>query len=139
MYVAYALQHTLCTVDNVLQLWVGCSPKLVYIETVAAGPPWGSARELSLSAHMAGGPPPLLAPGRVTSPRQLIGVWPVLLGRRCCVERVVFNHLRESLNPFIHTGPRRGRSFRRRLRQWCRWHGTWNVEAASHVYVRRRL
>ncbi len=33
-----------------------------------------SQRALSLSAHMAGGPPPLLAPGRVTSPRPLIGV-----------------------------------------------------------------
>jgi hypothetical protein len=28
----------------------------------------------ALSAHIAGGPPPLLAPGRVTSPRHLIGV-----------------------------------------------------------------
>jgi hypothetical protein len=26
--------------------------------SVATGPPWGSARELSLSAHMGGGPPP---------------------------------------------------------------------------------
>ncbi len=33
-------------------------------------------RALSLSAHMAGGPPPpFLAPGRVTSPRQPIGVY----------------------------------------------------------------
>ncbi len=52
------------------------------------------------------------------------------------MERVVFNHLSESLNPFIHTGgPRRGRSFRRRLCQWHRWHGTWNVEMTSYVYV----
>jgi hypothetical protein len=27
-------------------------------KAVAAGQPWGSARELFLSAHMAGGPPP---------------------------------------------------------------------------------
>ncbi len=33
------------------------------------------------------------------SSRQLFGVYPVLLGRRCYVERVVFNHLSESLNP----------------------------------------
>ncbi len=52
------------------------------------------------------------------------------------MERVVFNHLRESLNPFIHNGgPCRGRSFRRRLRQWCRWHGSWNVETTSYLYV----
>jgi hypothetical protein len=31
-------------------------------------------RALSLSAHTAGGPPPLLAPGRVTSPRHILGV-----------------------------------------------------------------
>jgi hypothetical protein len=57
-------------------------------------------RALSLSAHTAGGPPPLLAPGRVTSPRHTLGVWLVLLWRRCCGERVVFNHPRKSLNPF---------------------------------------
>ncbi len=46
------------------------------------------------------------------------------------------NHLSESLNPFIHTGgPHRGHSFRRRLRQWRRWHGSWNVEMTSYVYV----
>ncbi len=44
-------------------------------KSVAAGPPWGSARELSLSPlPWQGTPPTLLAPGRVTSPRQLIGV-----------------------------------------------------------------
>jgi hypothetical protein len=44
--------------------------------SVAAGPPWGSARELSLSPLTWWGdpPPPILAPGRVTSPRQFIGV-----------------------------------------------------------------
>jgi hypothetical protein len=44
--------------------------------TVAAGPPWGSARELSLSPLTRRGdpPPPLLAPGRVASPRHIIGV-----------------------------------------------------------------
>ncbi len=47
-----------------------------------------------------------------------------------------FYHLRESLNPFIYTGgPRRGRSFRRRLRRWCWWHGSWSVEMTSYVYV----
>ncbi len=59
-----------------------------------------------------GAPSPLLAPGRVTSSRQLFGVYPVLLGRRCYVEQVVFNHLSESLNPFIHTGgPRPAAAF----------------------------
>ncbi len=48
--------------------------KIVYSNTnnkaVAAGPPWGSARELSLSPLTWGGTPsPLLAPGRVTSSR----------------------------------------------------------------------
>jgi hypothetical protein len=60
--------------------------------SVATGPPRGPARELPLSVHMAGGPlSPLLAPGRVTSSRQLFGVWLVLLWRRCYVERVVFH------------------------------------------------
>ncbi len=96
-------------------------------------------RALSLSAHTAGGPPPL-APGRMTSPRHILGVWRVLLWRRCYGERVVFNHLRESLNPFLHTGgPRCGRSFRCRLRRWRRWHGSRSVETTSYVNVRRRL
>jgi hypothetical protein len=89
----------------------------------------GGRPESSLSPLTWGGAPsPLLAPGRVTSSRQLFGVYPVLLGRRCYVERVVFNHLSESLNPFI-------RSFRRRLRRWCWWHGFWSVETTSYVYV----
>jgi hypothetical protein len=93
-------------------------------------------RALSLSAHTAGGPHPLLAPGRVASPRHILGVKLVLLWRRCYRERLVFNHPRESLNPFLHTGgPRRGRSFHRRLRRWHWWHGSWSVEMASYVYV----
>ncbi len=95
-------------------------------------------RALSLSAHTVGGPPPLLAPGRVTSPRHILGVWLVLLWRRCYGERVVFNHLRESLNPFLHTeGPRRGRSFRRRLCRWRRWHGhgAWRRRRTSTFVV----
>jgi hypothetical protein len=63
---------------------------------VAAGPPWGSARELSLSPlTRRGDPPPLLAPGRVASPRHTLGVELVLLGRRCCGDRVVFNESSE--------------------------------------------
>jgi hypothetical protein len=47
-----------------------------------------------------------------------------------------FNHPRESLNPSLHTGgSRRGRSFRRRLRRWCRWHGSRSVEMTLYVYV----
>jgi hypothetical protein len=97
----------------------------------------GGRPESYLSPPTGGGTPsPLPAPGRVTSSRQLFGVYPVLLGRRCYVERVVFNHLSESLNPFIHTGgPRRGHSIRRCLRRWCWWHGSWSVEMMSYVYV----
>jgi hypothetical protein len=93
-------------------------------------------RALSLCPHGGGTPSPLLAPGRVTSSRHLIGVWSVLLWHCCYMERVVFNHLSESLNPFIHTGgPHRGRSFHCRLRQWRRWHGSWSVEMTSYIYV----
>jgi hypothetical protein len=46
-------------------------------------------RALSLRPHGGGTPSPLLAPGRVTSSCQLFGVCPVLLWRRCYVERVV--------------------------------------------------
>ncbi len=51
----------------------------------------GGRPESSLSPSTWGGgtPSPLLAPGRVTSSRQLFGVCPVLLWRRCYVERVV--------------------------------------------------
>ncbi len=52
----------------------------------------GGQPESSLPPPTWGGTPsPLLAPGRVTSSRQLFGVCPVLLGRRCYMERVVFN------------------------------------------------
>ncbi len=52
------------------------------------------------------------------------------------MEQVVFNHLSESLNPFIHTGgPRCGRSFRHHRRQWRQWHGSWSMEMTSYVYV----
>ncbi len=97
-------------------------------------------RALSLSAHTAGGPPPPPGPGEgdVTTPysRRIAGttVGSLLRGTGG------FNHPRESLNPSLHTGgPRRGRSFRRRLRQWCRWHGSRGVETTSYVNVRRRL
>ncbi len=93
-------------------------------------------RALSLSAHTSGGHPPLLALRRVASPRHTLGVKLILLGRRCCADQVVFNHLRESLNPSLHTGgPRRGCSFRRRLRRWCRGHGYRSMEVTSYVYV----
>ncbi len=55
-----------------------------------------------------------------------------------------FNHPRESLNPSLHKGgPRRGRSFCRRLCWWCWWHGSRSVEMTSYVvaseYVTARL
>ncbi len=106
-------------------------------KTVAAGPPWGSARELSLSLRSHGGgtpPPPGPGEGGVTTPysRKIAGstVGSLLRGTGG------FNHPRERLNPSLHTGgPRRGRSFRCRLRRWCRWHGSWSVEMTSFVYV----
>ncbi len=93
-------------------------------------------RALSLSAHTVGDPPPPPCPGEggVTTPFSWsiadITVASLLRGT------AGFNHPRESLNPFLHTGgPRRGRSFRRRLRWWRRWHGSRSVEMASYVYV----
>ncbi len=92
-------------------------------------------RALSLSAHTVGGPPPL-GPGEgdVTTlySRKIAGstVGSLLRGTGG------FNHPRESLNPSLQTGgPRRGRSFRRCLRRWCQWHGSWSVEMTSCVYV----
>jgi hypothetical protein len=87
-------------------------------------------RALFLSAHTAGDPPPSWE-GGVTTPFSWsiadITVASVLRGT------AGFNHPRESLNPFLHTGgPRRRHSFRRRLR-W--WHGSRSVEMASYVYV----
>jgi hypothetical protein len=106
--------------------------------SVAAGPPWGSARELSLSPHTRRGDPPPPGPGEggVTTPysRSRAGTTGTSLLRGS--GGFSSNHLSESLNPFIHTGgPRRGRSFRRRLRRWRRWHGYWSVELTSDVYV----
>jgi hypothetical protein len=93
-------------------------------------------RALSLSAHTAGGPPPPPGPGEgdVTTPYswRIAGttVGSLLRGTGG------FNHPRESLNPSLHTGgPLRGRSFLRRLRRWCRWHGYRSVEMTSYVYV----
>ncbi len=79
-------------------------------------------RALSLSAHTVGGPPPPgPREGGVTTPYSwsIAGTTVGLLLRGTGG----FNHPRESLIPSLHTGgPRRGRSFRRRLRRWCRWH-----------------
>jgi hypothetical protein len=105
--------------------------------SVAAGPPWGSARELSLPPLTWQGdpPPPLLALGRVTSSPYS---WSIAGTTVTSLLRGTggFNHPRESLNPSLHTGgPRRGRSFRRRLCRWCRWHGSWSVEMTSYTYV----
>jgi hypothetical protein len=90
-------------------------------------------RALSLSAHTAGGPPPHSWPGEggVSSPYSrsiaYTTVTSLLRGTGG------FYHLRESLNPSLHTGgPRRGPSFRRRLR---RWHGSRSVEMTSYLYV----
>jgi hypothetical protein len=105
--------------------------------SVAAGPPWGSARELSLSPlTRRGDPPPTPGPGEggVSSPysRSIANTTVTSLLRGTGG----FNHPRESLNLSLHTGgPRRGRSFRRRLRRWRRWHGSWSVEMTSYLYV----
>jgi hypothetical protein len=93
-------------------------------------------RALSLSTHMAGGtPPPTPGPGEdgITTP----SYWSIADTTVASLRRGTggFNHLSESLNPFIYTGgPRRGPSFRCRLRQWRRWHGSRSVEMASYVY-----
>ncbi len=99
-----------CQLSSILYL--PCLP-------VAAGPLWGSARELSLSPlTWQGDPPPTPGPGEggVTTP----SYWSIADTTVASLLRGTggFNHLSESLNPFNHTrGPRRGRSFRRRLRQ----------------------
>jgi hypothetical protein len=104
-----------------------------------------SQRALSLSAHTAGGPPPPPSPGEggVTTPYS----WSIAGTTVMSLPRGTggFNHPRESLNPSLHTGgPRRGRSFRRRLRRWCRWHGSQSVEeltsyVIASAYVTARL
>ncbi len=104
--------------------------------TVAARPPWGSARELSLSPLTRRGDPSPPGPGEggFTTPY----FWSIAGTTVASLLRGTggFNHPRESLNPFLHTGgPRRGRSFRRRLRWWRRWHGSRSVELTSYVYV----
>jgi hypothetical protein len=100
-------------------------------------------RALSLSTHTAGGPPPP-GPGEggVTMPYS----WSIAGTTVTSLLRGLggFNHPRERLNPSIHTGgPRRGRSFRRRLRWWHRWHGSRSVEMTSYIvaseYVTVRL
>jgi hypothetical protein len=90
---------------------------------------------LSLRSHGGGTPPtPGLGEGGVSSPYSrsiaYTTVTSLLRGTGG------LNHPRESLNPSLHTGgPHRGRSFRRRLRQWRRWHGSWSVEMMSYLYV----
>ncbi len=102
--------------------------------SVAAGPPWGSARELSLSLLTRRGDPPPPGPGEggVTTPYSwsIAGITVTSLLRGTGGS----NHLRESLNPSFHTGGlRRGRSFRCRLRRWRRWYGSRSVEMTSYV------
>jgi hypothetical protein len=104
--------------------------------SVAAGPLWESARELSLSPLTRRGDPPTPGPGEggITTP----SYWSIAGATVASLLRGTggFNHLSECLNPFIHTGgPRRGRSFRRRPRWWRRWHGYRSVEMASYMYV----
>ncbi len=97
----------------------------------------GSARELSLSPLTRGGdPPPPPGPGEgdATSPYS----WSIAGTTATTLLRGMggFNHLSVSLNPSLHTGgPRCGRSFRRRLRRWCWWHGSRSVEMATYLYV----
>jgi hypothetical protein len=76
---------------------------------VAAGPPWGSARELSLSPLTWRGEPSPPGPGEgdVTSPYS----WSIAVTTVASLLRGAggFNHPRESLNPSLHTGgPCRG-------------------------------
>jgi hypothetical protein len=99
---------------------------------------------LSLRSHGGGTPPPP-GPGEgdVTTPYS----WSIAGTTVTSLPRGTggFYHPRESLNPSLHTGgPRRGRFFRGRLRQWCRWHGSRSVEElTSYVidseYVTARL
>jgi hypothetical protein len=93
-------------------------------------------RALFLSAHTAGGPPPPPGPGEggVTTPYS----WSIAGTTVASLLRGTggFNHPRKSLNPSFHTGgPRRWRSFRRRLGRWRRWRGSQSVEMTSYVYV----
>ncbi len=65
-----------------------------------------SQRALSLSAHTAGGPPPLQTPGRVTPPCHILGVRLVLLWGRCYGKRVVLTiRERASTPPFTQEVP----------------------------------
>ncbi len=95
----------------------------------------GGQPESSLSLRSHGGvtpPPPGLGEGGVTTPYSwsIAGTTVTLLLRGTGG----FNHPRESLNPSLHTGgPRRGRSFRRRLRRWRQCHGSRSVEMTSYV------
>jgi hypothetical protein len=60
---------------------------------------------LSLRSH-GGGTPPLLAPGRVTPPRHILGVRLVLLWGRCHGKRVVFTIRERASTPsFTHEVP----------------------------------
>ncbi len=98
---------------------------------------------LSLRSHGGGTPlPPGSGEGGVTTPYS----WSIAGTTVTSLLRGTggFNHPRESLIPSLHTGgPRRGRSFRRRLRRWRRWHGSRSVELTSYVvaseYVTARL
>jgi hypothetical protein len=76
--------------DTIDRYYWSTSLYILFPNSVAAGPPWGSARELSLSPlTRRGDPPPLLAPGRVTPPSLILGVKLVLLWGRCYGKRVV--------------------------------------------------
>jgi hypothetical protein len=116
-----------------LSIHVGASGLLLSCCRTAVGV---GQRALSLSAHTAGRPPPTPGPGEggVSSPYSRIiantTVTSLLRGAGG------FNHLRESLNPSLHTGgPRRGHSFRHRLHRWRWWYGSWSVEMTSYLYV----
>ncbi len=101
-------------------------------------------RALSLSAHMAGGPPPP-GPGEggVTTPYS----WSIAGTTVTSLPRGTggFNHPRESLNPSLHTGGlRRGRSFRRRLSPvvsvaWIRSVEELTLYVIASEYVTARL
>ncbi len=96
----------------------------------------GGRPESSLSLRSHGGgtpPPPGPGEGGVTTPYS----WSIAGTTVTSLPRGTggFNHPRESLNPSLHTGGLcRGRSFRRRLRRWCRWHGSRGVEELT-LYV----
>ncbi len=73
------------------------------VVSVAAGPPWGSARELSLFAHTVGGtPPPSWPRGGWRHHAIFVEFSWYYCGVAATGNGWFFNHPRESLNPSLH-------------------------------------